>query len=1116
MGRRVLKAKQMRNVGVSGLKLFILIGLIAGCRNSSENGPIFHEVNSEHSKLLFSNSIVESDSLHYMSFPYIYLGGGVGVGDVNNDGLQDVYVTGNMVENKLYLNRGNMIFEDVSLTAGVQGSLNKWYTGVTMVDINHDGWLDIYLSVAGKNTDMRNELYLNNGDLSFSEAAAQYGIDDASASIQSTFFDYDKDGDLDLFVANYPSVALSMGPLFYKQLMQLNKFEFSGHLYKNTGNGSFEDVTHAAGVQNFGLTLGVVASDLNNDGWPDLYLSNDFNAPDYLYLNRRDGTFEEVLKESVPHTALFGMGIDIADFNNDGLPDLIQADMTPEDHFRAKVTMASMDPGSFRMGVEQGLHYQYMQNCLQVNNGVAENGIPLFSDISRLAGMATTDWSWSTIFADLDNDGWKDIYITNGIKRDVNDNDLNKRTRATTFKAAYGEIDIKEYPSKPISNYAFRNHSDFTFENVTEKWGLSNESFSNGMAYGDLDNDGDLDMIVNNIDQKLTLYENKISGNHFLRIKLRGPEFNPTGLGTKVRLKDVKSDSIQTGELTLARGYQSSMEPFIHFGLGDDTSPKLLRVVWPDGKEEIKTISTFDTTIIVHYSITLPDSRSGIEKGPAKFKNVTDEVAPDFRHKEDLYDDYKFEPLLPHKYSTLGPGVAVADVNQDGYDDFFAGNARNASGKLYLQTIDGTFKETGGPWIEDKDREDTGSLFFDADGDGDLDLYVVSGGYNVALPGDFFQDRLYVNVNGEFHKVGALPDMLVPGQVVAACDYDMDGDEDLFVGGRVKAGHYPQSPQSFLLQNNGKKDLDLRFEDVTEKQGVGLSHVGMITGAVWVDIDGDDWKDLILAGEWMPVTIFRNESGTLVDKTREWGLSEKIGWWYGLQALDVDNDGDMDLIAGNLGLNYKYRASPEKPFEVFLNDFDQNGRNDIVLGVNKKGKLLPLRGRECSSQQVPALEVRYQTYREFASADLYDIYGESMLETSIHFKATTFAHYWLENSGGKFKWHILPNRSQFSPVNKILTIDYNGDEFQDLLVVGGLYDAEVETPRADAGIGLVLKNINGKRFEAVPPPVSGLYLTGNIRDAAPIMINGNKGAVFAKNNGYPEFVIFEDKFNPSD
>ena len=974
-----------------------------------------------------------------------------------------------------------------------------------MADINHDGWLDIYLSVSGKDSDTRNELYVNNGDLSFTESAAQFGIDDSSHSIQSTFFDYDRDGDLDLFVANYPPVPLSMGPFFYKNLMEQNKPEFSGHLYCNSSKGWFEDVTDSAGVRNFGLTLGIVASDLNQDGWPDLYLSNDFNVPDYLYLNQGDGSFLEVMKSAMPHTSMFGMGIDIADFNNDGLHDLVQADMTPEDYTRAKVNMASMSPETFWNGVELGLHYQYMKNSLQVNNGIAEGGIPVFSDIARLAGMATTDWSWSTIFADLDNDGWKDVYITNGMRRDVNDNDLNQRTQATTFQAAYGKIDIQEYPSEPLSNYAFKNQGDFTFGNVTETWGLEQNSFSNGMAYGDFDNDGDLDIVVNNIDQPLSLFENRTHSRNFLRIRLQGPEFNPQGLGTIVRLQGKRSGITQTQELTLTRGYQSSMEPIIHFGLDEDTSTKVLQVIWPDGKEETRSISSFNTTLVIDYENAV-NSAPSTHSEQVRFKNITSSIDLDFKHREDRYDDYKHEPLLPHKYSTLGPGTALGDINGDGLDDLYLGNAKNASAKLYTQTVSDGFVEIEGPWKADRDKEDTGALFLDADGDGDQDLYVVSGGYNSAAADSSLQDRLYINRDGNFRKSRALPTMAISGKVVAACDYDQDGDQDLFVGGRVKVAQYPRPPKSFLLNNNGKKNEDLRFEDVTNDVANGLSKVGMITDAHWTDLDGDGWKDLILAGEWMPIRVFMNKQGQLIEETDSWGLREKVGWWYSLQSMDVDRDGDPDLIAGNLGLNYKYSASPEKPFEVFLNDFDQNGREDIVLGVHKEGRLLPLRGRECSSEQVPAIKMRYETYREFASADLFDIYGEGMLKNAVHYQATTFAHYWLENTGDQFKWHRLPNRSQFSPINHITVFDYDGDDYQDLLVVGGLYDAEVETPRADAGVGLVLRNNNGVGFEAVPPLTSGLFIPGNIKDIKPTIINGSTTFIFAVNNGRPLFV----------
>ncbi len=1069
----------------------------------STSSKLYQLVDENTSNLQFANNIQESDSLNYHNFPYIYMGGGVAVGDFNNDGLSDVYMTGNMVKNKLYLNKGGLVFEDISVAAGVEGD-DRWYTGVSLTDINNDGFLDIYVSVSGKKN-TRNQLYINNGDLTFTEKAAEYGIDDPSTSIQATFFDYDGDGDQDVFVANYPLVPLTAGNSFYAGLMRQNALKNSGHLYRNDGN-SFVDVTAKAGVQNFGLTLGLSAADMNNDGWPDLYLSNDFNVPDYFYINNQDGTFKEVIKEATGHISMFGMGIDAADFNNDGLLDLIQADMTPEDYTRAKVNMASMSTASFWEGVNLGFHYQYMQNSLQLNNGIKENGVPVFSEMSRFAGVATTDWSWSTLFFDMDNDGFKDIYITNGMKRDVNDNDLNQRTSATSFKEAFTTKEINEYPSEPIDNYVFKNNGDLKFKKVTTAWGLGYKGFSNGMAYGDLDNDGDLDVLVNNLDQKMTLFENK-SKNHYLRVKLMGSTKNPLGVGAKVTLKDVKTGNEQLEELRLTRGFQSSVEPIVHFGLGSIANEQLLTVVWSDGKQEEIKIKNVDRLITVLYE------NAKDEKSSASHKITTTYIAPktlnlntEYKHKEDLYDDYLYEPLLPHKYSTLGPAMAIGDINEDGLDDFYVGNARNSVGKLYEQTIEGDFIEIEGPWQQDEKFEDTGALFFDADADGDQDLYVVSGGNFNLHDKDTYLDRLYINTDEGF-KASSLPKIATSGQVVKACDYDKDGDLDLFVGGRLSPGQYPLTPQSYLLRNDFSEKRTLSFTVENEQMDDSFAKMGMVTAAVWADIDGDSWQDLIVVGEWMPITIFKNKKGVLVDQTKEWGLHKNTGWWYGLEAFDVDNDGDLDLVAGNLGLNYKYKASPKKPFELFFNDFDQNGKYDIVLGVHKEGRLLPLRGRECSSQQIPAIKAKFGTYREFAAANLSDIYGEKMLDNSLHFQATTFAHYWLENTGETgFKWHILPNRSQLAPINNMQLIDFDQDGFTDLLVQGGLYDAEVETPRADASVGLLLRNKEGNGFEVVPPKVSGVFLKGNIKSMKSMELKGVNGFVIAKNNEGVEFM----------
>lgn len=1073
--------------------------------------PLFKMVDASHSKLSFANDVLESDTLNYYNFPYIYEGGGVAISDFNNDGLSDIFVTGNMVENKLYLNKGNLVFEDITVTSGLQGD-NRWYTGVTVVDINHDGHLDLYLSVSGKEAGTKNQLFVNQGNLTFVEKANDYGIDDDGNSIQSTFFDYDRDGDLDLFVANYPSIPLTQGNRYYAELMRKNDPEHSGHLYRND-EGYFSDVTLAAKVQNFGLTLGVSSADLNNDGWPDLYLSNDFNVPDYFYLNNGDGTFREVLKQAVGHTSMFGMGIDVADFTNDGLLDLVQVDMVPEDHQREKINMGRMNPRIFWEAVDLGLHYQYMQNSLQLNHGIRKDGIPIMGEISRMAGVATTDWSWSTLFADLDNDGWKDLYITNGIKRDVNDRDIGNRNFATTFQAAFQRPEMDEYPSVPLDNYAFKNKGDLTFEKITKEWGLDYKGFSNGMAYGDLDNDGDLDLVINNLDQKISLFENRADATdkHYLRVKLEGSEKNPNGLGAKLTLKDGKSDKLQTFQMYPTRGFQSFMEPIAHFGIGDSLDSLTLLIDWPDGKRESLEVGDIDRSITLKYTNATNPIVTTENKREDNFVDITGDSGIDFVHEEDAFDDYSIEPLLPHKYSTIGPGLAVADINRDGLEDFYVGNATGQKSAVYVQRSDKTFGLLDGPWQDDYENEDTGAIFFDADADGDIDLYVVSGGNDSLKDDRYYQDRLYINTPSGFVKADkALPIMKTAGKVVTAVDYDNDGDLDLFVGGRNVPSQYPSTPESFLLENKGGADQKLRFEDVTDKLAPGLKHSGMVTSAVWTDLNGDDWSDLVVTGEWMPLRLFMNDEGTFEERTEPFGLVAKTGWWYGLSAFDVDNDGDQDLIAGNLGLNYKYRASSENPFEVFAADFDKNGQTDIVLGQHKEGKLLPVRGRDCSMEQIPAIQKIFPTYREFASADIYDVYGKSELEKALHLSATTFAHYWLENIGEEgFKWHKLPNRSQLSPIHSIIPFEYDQDGYTDLLVSGSLYDAEVETPRADAGVGLVLKNKKGKGFEPVQPSESGLMILGNQQDSKLIEIGGEKCFLIVGSNEPIKLVRFK-------
>ncbi|WP_299552447.1 VCBS repeat-containing protein [Seonamhaeicola sp.] len=1085
--------------------LISLVMFVVSCKKETETSidskTSFKSLTSDESGISFSNDIIENDTLNYFTFPYMYMGGGVAVGDINNDGLADIYFTGNMTENKLYLNKGNMQFEDISQSAGVTGD-DRWYTGVTMADINNDGWLDIYVAVSGLNGETRNQLFINNQDATFTEQAEVYGLADASYSIQATFFDYDNDGLLDVFVANYPLVPVSQGNRYYYGKMQENKFEDSGHLYKNNGDNTFTDVTTLAGVQNFGMTLGILASDFNNDGWQDLYLSNDFNVPDYFYLNNGDGTFKDMVKEATNHISMFGMGIDAADFNNDKLLDFVQLDMTPEDYKRSKTNMASMSPETFYEAVDLGMHHQYMHNTLQVHNGVDANGLPIFSNISRLAGIATTDWSWGVLFADFDNDGLKDVIVTNGMKRDVNNNDVNERTKALGFSELNKAIDYRQYPSNPIDNYVFRNEGDYTFSKANELWGLKYEGFSNGVSYADFDNDGDLDVVINNLGDTASIFKNKTNDNivqNYLKVKLDGPENNRFGLGTRVSVKTGQGEQFQ--ELTLSRGFQSSVAPVLHFGFGNDSTIKELKVLWPNGNTQVLNDVAVNQELTISFTESIKVEGTK-ETQPKLFEDITQTSGIDFIHKEDGFDDFLKEPLLPHKNSAFGPALAVGDINDDGLEDFFVGNATGNTAAMYVQNQDKTFGIMNGPWEQDSMFEDTGALLFDADNDGDLDLYVVNGGNDATKPESFYQDRLYINTGQGFVKTGsALPKIISSGNTVVASDYDHDGDMDLFVGGRIIPGKYPFPAKSYILRNDGGQDKALKFVDVTDEVLPELNEAGLVTSALWDDFNQDGQTDLIIAGEWMPIRFFENRGNIFNEVTDKLGFSDYTGWWYSLQKADVDGDGDTDYLAGNLGLNYKYKAKKDKPFEVYANDFDENGSMDIVLSYQKNGKLLPLRGRECSSQQVPAIARRFETFELFADASLADIYGQAMLDRSLHYKATTFGNSWIENQGpGKFKLHKLPNDMQFTSVNGFQKINTGNESY--MLAAGNLYNAEVETPRNDAGIGSVIKFNERGELNLLSANTTGLFIKGEIRNIRTIQLgkNGQLGVLFARND----------------
>ena len=1074
--------------------------LLVNCSKEESGEKIFSTLDHSDTGIEFSNNLTENDSLNYFTYGYIYLGGGVATGDINNDGLVDVFFTGNQVSNKLYLNKGNLKFEDITKKAGVGGD-SRWYTGVTMADVNADGFLDIYCSVGGKFGPKNNELYINKGNGTFVEKAKEYGIDDVGNSVQGTFFDYDKDGDLDLFVANYPPTPFSALTSDYKQMMVHVKDNESGHLYRNDGN-HFANVTAEAGLKAYGLTLSATIGDLNNDTWPDLYVSNDFNSPDFMYINNHDGTFKEVVKEATAHNSFYGMGTDISDFNNDGNLDIFQVDMDAKDNRRKKANMSSMNPQLFWDIADAGFNYQYMHNCMQLNTGVNENGIPHFGNVSRITGTSSTDWSWGPLFADFDNDGNKDLFVSNGTRKEINNNDYFHSFSRQTLKPAEVLKRSQEIPSEKIDNFMFQNHGDLNFEQVNKKWGIEYIGFSNGVAYADLDNDGDLDLVINNIDDYASVFENSSSKiNNYLKVNFKGNTKNTCGLGNRVYIKTKKGTQMQ--ELTLTRGFQSSVAPELHFGVAKNSTIDEVKVVWTNGKVQ-KLLN-----VKANQTLTLKEQDAKEEAAPETAPKATlfateTKVFPVYKHEENKYDDFKDQVLMPHKMSSFGPAIAVGDLNKDGMEDYFIGGSATYPGKVFLQTNNG-FAEKNIPALEqDKACEDTGALIFDADNDGDNDLYVVSGGYEF-LPNDpKLQDRLYINNGkGDLTKapLGVLPIMLTSGSKVYPIDYDKDGKQDLLVLGRQVPGQYPSPATTYLLHNISTA-AQPRFE-VSKKAPKEFVDLGMATSAVITDFNNDKSEDIIIVGEWMPIRVFQSTPAGFKEVTKTLGLTnDTTGWWWSIEQGDFDKDGDMDYIVGNNGLNYKYKATPDETFDIFVKDFDNDKHKDIVLSYYNDGKQYPVRGRGCSSQQIPNIKKKFKDYESFSQATLVDVYTEKSLKEALHYKVKSFASIYLENKNGKFVIHQLPVEAQITCINQIMVDDYDKDGNADVLISGNLYGSEVETPRNDAGHGLFLKG-NGKgKFKPVSAIDSGFFTPGDVKNMEKINVKGKTYLLVTKNNSF--------------
>lgn len=1028
----------------------------------------------------------------------IYTGAGVGAGDINNDGLTDLYFSANEGGGRLYLNRGSLRFDDITEKAGLRK--DRWETGVAMVDINSDGWKDIYVNVSGSarfgNTE--NLLYINNHDGTFSEQAGKYGIADKRQTMHSAFFDYDRDGDLDLFLITNPADEMVSGVNVITERKTHGESEGTDILYRNNGDGTFTDVSKAAGILIDGYSLGVAVSDVNSDGWPDVYVSNDFLTNDVLYINNHDGTFTDSISSFLKHTSFASMGNDVADFNNDGLPDIFVLDMLPEDNYRRKMIMPAASYDKFKLSLSKGYQPQYSRNTLQLNNG---NGT--FSDIAFLAGVSSTDWSWSSLWSDFDNDGDKDLMVTNGFYRDLGNLDyihyqarLNNPMGRQDAKRAEKLKAILDLPEIPLQNYLFENNGDLTFSKRSDEWGFDERGFSNGACYADLDNDGDLDLVINSFNSKAKVFENtsnELNRRNYLNIKLKGSSNNPDGIGAKVFL--YSAGIMQMQELNPYRGFESSVEPVLHFGLGESATVDSVIIEWPEGRhQEIKNIS-INKTITVDWK----DANSAANRPDNTRKNVVQDVAAklniDYVHHENDFVDFKMQALLPHMHSQNGPGIAVGDVNGDSREDFFVGGASGSEGYFYLQTHEGVFQKV--PFRQHIQSEDMGVLLFDANGDGFNDLYVVSGGSENQQGTDAQQDRLYINDGkaGFAYSPDALPDTKASGSCIVANDFDHDGDPDLFVGGRVTPGRYPLPCRSYLLQNDGNG----KFSDITQSVAPALVNAGMVTSALWTDFDNDNFVDLIIAGEFMPLRFFKNANGKLNEvKT---GVENKSGWWNSIAAADFDEDGDIDYVAGNLGLNSRLKATEKEPLCIYAKDFDKNGLLDPVMCyfVNNENQIFPTRDEMI--RQINPMRGRFKTYESFASANFDQSFTKDELKDAFIVKAECFESSYFENLGnGKFAIRPLPLVAQFAPIFGLLPGDFNGDGFIDILVTGNSYATEASTGRYDGMRGLLLAGDGKGNFKEEKKYCSGFRADKDVKALTEIFLKDGNDVVLVGNN----------------
>ncbi len=1087
---------------------FILLSInpLSGCKNGNDNregkASLFTLLSSDETHIDFANNLTEGLNTNVLIYEYFYNGGGVAVGDVNNDGLQDIYFTANMTDNKLYLNKGKMHFEDITAMANVAGRPGPWKTGVTMVDINGDGNLDIYVCYSGKLTGekRRNQLFINNGTDNegiphFTEQAEQYGLADSSYSTHAVFFDYDRDGDLDMLLLNHSIVRrTTLDEATIQSLLKENDHLSGLKLFKNDHN-FFKEATSEAGILSTVLShgLGAGIADINNDGWQDIYISNDYLEPDFLYINNKNGTFSNQLQTSVGHTSFFSMGNNIADINNDGLDDIFTLDMLPEDNHRQKLLFAPDNYEKIELNIRSGFYYQFMRNMLHINNG---NGT--FSEIGQLAGISNTDWSWAPLFADFDNDGWKDLYVTNGYLRDYTNMDFLKFMGDQMKDSRVMRQDllnlVDKMPSSNLSNYIFKNNGDLTFSNTTKQWGTDIASNSNGAAYADLDNDGDLDLIVNNINQPAFIYENEAGKqlkNHYLQIRLQGEGLNTQGIGARITIYNKRNKQVL--EQMPSRGYQSSVSPVLHFGLGENKNIDSLMVVWQNGKQQmLASVKADQILTLKEKEATLP------YQSPAAANPLFQEVKSpiNYTHKSNSINDFKRQPLLVNPLSFSGPCLVKGDVNGDGLEDIYAGGGNGQQGSIWLQQKNGQFIQKKQTAFEaDKQCEDADAVFFDANGDGFNDLYVVSGGYHNYAPDDpLLQDRLYINDGkGNYKKItDALPQMHVSKSCVRVADINGDGHPDLFVGGRVIPGRYPETPQSYLLINDGKG----RFKDQTKTIAASLQHIGMVTDAAWIDMNGDKKNDLVVVGEWMPITIFINTNGTLENRTSTYFDKPYCGWWNKLLTDDFNHDGKPDLIVGNVGLNTQCKASDKQPAEMYYKDFDDNGSVDPILCFYIKDTSYPYVSRDELLDQMSNMRTRFTDYNSYADVTLKTIFREDELKDVNHLQANYLkTAYFQSEPNNKFHEKALPLQSQFAPVFTVTSFDYNNDDNRDILLCGNINRARLRFGKDDANYGVLLRGDGKGNFSYVNQQQSGFHLRGDVRS----VLNINNTLLFGIN-----------------